>query len=133
MEETTHMEDCAIALDIPTARRSETPSQTGGASGHVPSRAQAGESRAAKFLRELFESGRPLTYLRTTEEQRVGWVLREVGQRLLPNVQVPVWSWSLTDGLRRGDEPADSGLGVPRNLLEFIAELSEAAIFHLKD
>ena len=140
MEETTHMEGRAIALDIPTADPfptpdipAATPSQTGETGGHVPSRAQAGESRAAKFLRELFESGRPLTYLRTTEEQRVGGVLREVGQRLLPNAQVPVWSWSLTDGLRRGDEPADSGLGAPRNLLEFIAEHSEAAIFHLKD
>ena len=36
------------------------------------------ESRAAKTVREIFESGRPLTYIRSSEEQRVARVLREV-------------------------------------------------------
>ena len=39
------------------------------------------ESRAAKTVREIFESGRPLTYIRSPEEQRVARVLREVGRR----------------------------------------------------
>ena len=43
---------------------------------------QSAESRAAKTIREVFESGRPLTYVRTSEEQRVGRVLREVSLRL---------------------------------------------------
>ena len=59
------------------------------------------ESRAAKMIREIFESGRPLTYIRTAEEQRVGKVLREVGRRLCASTPVPVWTWSLTEGLRR--------------------------------
>jgi hypothetical protein len=35
------------------------------------------------MLREVFESGRPLTYVRSAEEQRVARVLREVSLRLL--------------------------------------------------
>jgi len=35
------------------------------------------ESRAAKIIREIFESGRPLTYIRSAEEQRVAKVLGE--------------------------------------------------------
>jgi len=33
------------------------------------------ESRAAKMLREVFDSGRPLTYIRSAEEQRIARVL----------------------------------------------------------
>ena len=40
------------------------------------------ESRAAKTIREVFESGRPLTYIRSAEEQRVAKMLREVATRL---------------------------------------------------
>ncbi|MEN6603531.1 MAG: hypothetical protein ABFD86_14050, partial [Bryobacteraceae bacterium] len=36
------------------------------------------ESRAAATIREVFASGRPLTYVRTAEEQRVARVLAEV-------------------------------------------------------
>jgi hypothetical protein len=37
----------------------------------------AAESRAARTLREIFQSGRPLIYIRSAEEQRVAKVLRE--------------------------------------------------------
>ena len=40
-------------------------------------------SRAAKMLREVFDSGRPLTYIRSTEEQRIARVLHEVSLHLL--------------------------------------------------
>ena len=56
------------------------------------------ESRAAKVIREIFESGRPVTYIRSSEEQRVGRVLREVGQGM--PTPLPVWTWTLTEGLR---------------------------------
>ena len=46
-------------------------------------RPQPVESRAGKTLREIFQSGRPLTYIRSSEEQRVGRVLREVGRALI--------------------------------------------------
>ena len=67
------------------------------------------ESRAAKMLREIFESGRPLTYVRSAEEQRVGNVLRDVSQTLFRSAPTPVWTWSLTEGLRRDGEAARTG------------------------
>lgn len=91
------------------------------------------ESRAAKMLREVFESGRPLTYVLSTEEQRVGKVLREVGLRLLAPAVVPVWTWSLTQGMQLDGQEADARTRAPRAALDFIAAQQGAAIFHLKD
>jgi hypothetical protein len=42
------------------------------------SASQPAESRAAKTVREILESGRPLTYIRSAEEQRVIRILSEV-------------------------------------------------------
>uniref|UniRef100_Q01NC7 Uncharacterized AAA domain-containing protein ycf46 n=1 Tax=Solibacter usitatus (strain Ellin6076) TaxID=234267 RepID=Q01NC7_SOLUE len=92
----------------------------------------AGESRAAKLIREVFESGRPLTYIRSTEELRLGRVLREVSGRL-PGTPLPVWTWSLTEGMHREGEPSAEGTTAPRGALEFIAAHGESGIFHLKD
>ena len=91
------------------------------------------ESRAARTIREIFESGRPLTYVRSAEEQRVARVLADVGMKLNPSAPVPVWTWSLTEGMRRGDEPVEAGTGTPRGVLDFIIAHSGAAIFHLED
>lgn len=91
------------------------------------------ESRAAKMVREVFESGRPVTYIRSAEEQRVARALREVGARLPGERPVPVWTWSLTEGLRREGEPAAAGAETARGALDFIAAHGEPAIFHLKD
>jgi SpoVK/Ycf46/Vps4 family AAA+-type ATPase len=93
----------------------------------------AGESRAATLIREVFESGRPLTYIRSTEEFRVGKVLREVAGRMPGGAAAPVWTWSLTEGLRRDGEDAAEGTLTPRGVLDFIAAHREGAIFHLKD
>ena len=94
---------------------------------------QAPESRAAKMLREVFQSGRPLTYVRTAEEQRIGKVLREVGRTLHASAPVPVWTWSLTQGLLGDDGTAQTGTLEAREALDFIAAHQHAAIFHLKD
>ena len=94
---------------------------------------QAAESRAAKMLREVFQSGRPLTYVRTAEEQRIGKVLREVGRTLHASAPVPVWTWSLTQGLLGEDGTAQTGTLEAREVLDFIAAHQHAAIFHLKD
>jgi SpoVK/Ycf46/Vps4 family AAA+-type ATPase len=98
---------------------------------NVTPQTPAPESRAAKALRELFESGRSLTYLRTTEEHRAGLILQDVAQRLPFPTQV--FTWTLTEGLRRDDEPAKPGTDSPRAALDFIAAFDEPAIFHLKD
>jgi SpoVK/Ycf46/Vps4 family AAA+-type ATPase len=90
------------------------------------------ESRAAKTVREIFESGRPLTYIRSSEEQRVARLLREVAGAM---GSLPVWTWSLTEGMHRvGEESAAApGTETPRGLLDFIIAYQGSAIFHLKD
>lgn len=89
------------------------------------------ESRAAKMLREIFESGRPLTYVRSVEEQRVGRVLRDIGLRLSPSA--PVWTWSLTEGMRSDEAGAEPGTQTARSALDFIVSHKGGGIFHLQD
>jgi hypothetical protein len=91
------------------------------------------ESRAAKMIREIFESGRPLTYIRSAEEQRVERVLAEVAVALSPSAPLPIWTWSLTEGMRRREHPARAGTESPRAALDFIVAHESPAIFHLKD
>ncbi|MGA3204138.1 MAG: AAA family ATPase [Bryobacteraceae bacterium] len=79
------------------------------------------ESRAAKTVREVFASGRPLTYIRSAEEQRVARVLGEVGQR----IGAPIWTWSATEGM--------AGAESPRGALDHIIAHKGSGIFHLKD
>jgi hypothetical protein len=98
-----------------------------------PAGSHSTESRAAKMLREIFESGRPLTYVRSAEEQRVGRVLREVSQGLLASAPTPVWTWSLTEGMHRDGEVPEAGTHSPRGVLDFIVAHKGAGIFHLKD
>ena len=94
--------------------------------------AAAGESRAAKMIREIFESGRPLTYVRSAEEQRVARVLDEVSHTLRGE-RAPVWTWTLTEGLRRDGVGVEQGTENPRAALDFIVAHRGAAIFHLRD
>ena len=91
------------------------------------------ESRAAKTIREVFESGRPLTFIRTAEEQRVANILHEVAQGPVASKPLAVWTWSLTEGMLRGQQAAEPGTQQPRGALDFIATYRGPAIFHLKD
>ena len=100
--------------------------------GECPTSAHpATESRAATLIRESFQSGRPLTYVHTSEEQRVARVLEEVSRGSLDSL--PLWTWSITDGMRLGDGPAEAGAGSARGALDFIVAYQGPAIFHLKD
>ncbi len=94
---------------------------------------EGAESRAAKTVREIFASGRPLTYIRSDEEHRVASVLRDVSARLRGAFTVPVWTWSLTEGMHRDGQPAEPAAATPRGALDFIASHPGPAIFHLKD
>lgn len=96
------------------------------------------ESRAARTVRELFQSGRPLTYIRSTEEQRVARILREVAASTAPagtGAPLPIWNWSLTEGLRSDAEAAVAlpDTEQPRAALDTIAKAAGPAIYHLKD
>lgn len=77
------------------------------------------------MLREAFDSGRPLIYIRSAEEHRVARVLREIG--------LPTWTWTMTEGLRLEDQPAEPGTESPRAVLDFIASYTGTGVFHLKD
>jgi hypothetical protein len=59
------------------------------------------ESRAAQMIREAFQSGRPLTYVHSPEEQRIATVLHEVSRGSLDSIPLPLWTWSVTEGLLR--------------------------------
>jgi SpoVK/Ycf46/Vps4 family AAA+-type ATPase len=98
---------------------------------HAPSKKP--ESRAARTVREIFESGRPLTYIRSAEEQRVVRILDEVAQGPIAATPLPVWTWTVTEGMRHEGEPAQPSTQAPRAALDFILAHQGAAIFHLKD
>jgi ATP-dependent 26S proteasome regulatory subunit len=84
----------------------------------------AAESRAAHAIREVFDSGRSLLYIRSPEEQRVA--------RLLAGMGLPVWTWRLTEGMLH-DGVAEPGTQAARSALDFILTHRGQAIFHLKD
>jgi len=90
------------------------------------------ESRAARELREVIESGRPLTYIQSSEEMRIDSLLKTVAQRLFQPAAT-IWTWTLTEGLHRSDGTAIDGTEVPRAALDFIAAQPGPAIFLLKD
>src|ERR1022692_4407725 len=91
------------------------------------------ESRAATTIREIVESGRPLTYIRSAAEQHIGRLLHEVAFGLGGSTPLPVWEWRLTEGLRKEDGPVEPGTLEPRAVLDFIVAHQDEAIFHLKD
>jgi len=99
-------------------------------------------SRAATALLEIFESGRPLVYVRSAEEGRVADLLRNAGRQLRASKPLPVWTWSLTEGLSSDERRAQVGghdrgnaaearAQDPREVLDFIATHNDPAIFHL--
>ncbi len=108
------------------------PTHSGGLALGAPPEAPS-ESRAAQTIWDIFQSGRPLVYIRSAEEQRVARILQEVAlRRFTP--PVPVWTWSLTEGLPpQSTQPPTPAPTNPRAALDFIAAHPGPAIFHLKD
>jgi AAA+ superfamily predicted ATPase len=107
-------------------------------------RATSQESQSLRTLRQIIESGRPLTYIRSAEEHRIGELLREAARHFFKS-PVPVWTWSLTEGMRRDDDVAAAAAEPlspraaaaeplsARAALDYIASYQGPAIFHLKD
>src|SRR5271156_5774796 len=91
------------------------------------------KNRAGTALLEIFQSGRPLVYIRSSEEGRVADLLRDAGRHLRPSMPIPVWTWSLTEGLSGDEGEAEAPSLDPREALDFIAGHEHPAIFHLKD
>jgi len=111
---------------LPTDARSASLSPTA-----LPESCPA-ESRAASTIWTIFESARPLAYIRSAEEQRIARILAELALRKFAP-PIPVFAWTLTQGLRRGLEEPEAGTYDPRQALDFIAAHRGPAIFHLKD
>ncbi len=88
------------------------------------------ESRALRSLRDITESGRPLAYVRSAEERRIMALLREAAGRSKP--ALPVWTWSLTEGMRRDGAKSGKETG-PRAALDFVAAHEGPAYFLFKD
>jgi len=91
------------------------------------------ENRAARTLLEIFQSGRPLVYVRSAEESRVAELLRGIGRQMRPTKPLPVWTWSLTEGLVGERAEAQARVLNPLEVLDFVISHNEPAIFHLKD
>jgi len=90
------------------------------------------ESRAVRVLREIVESGRPLVYVRSAEEQRVTALLREVASRLF-SPPAPLWIWTITEGMRRDGSAGDGKTVAPRAALDFVASHKGPGVFLLND
>jgi hypothetical protein len=81
-------------------------------------------------LKRLILSFHSLIAIETVEEERVETILRDVASSL----HQPLYTWSITAGLRRGYGPAIEGTTDASLLLRFIIEEgSEEAIYLLKD
>jgi ATP-dependent 26S proteasome regulatory subunit len=90
------------------------------------------ESLALNEIRGLVQAGRPLIYLLSHEEGRVAELLNEAANTLFPN-PVPLFTWSVTEGMRGPQGLVESGDGGPRAALDFVAAYEGAALFLLKD
>ena len=94
-------------------------------------------NRALTNLLDVFRSGRPLVYIRSAEEGRVAGLLREASKLLHPSAPIPVWAWSLTEGLVREDAKAEASALAhapalakdPLEALDFIAAHNEPGNF----
>ena len=91
------------------------------------------QSRALGTLREIFEAGRPISYIRSAEEQRVASLLREAARTFF-DPALPVWTWTMTDGLV-GDAGGSAGKETrdPRTALDFVLTHDQPGIFQFKD
>ena len=90
-------------------------------------------SRALRSIEELVRAGRPIVYIHSPEEGRVGQLLAEAASELFP-AKVPVFTWTLTEGLR-GEDGKELGEGTrdPRTALDWVVAHDGAALFHLED
>ncbi len=82
-------------------------------------------------LELLLRSHVPLLAVETDEEQRV----RELFCRLIPRLGRPLYSWSITDGLRRLDleGPPMEGTAEPAAFLRHVRDSKQAAVYLVPD
>lgn len=97
--------------------------------------ASPAQGRAAESIRELLLTGWPVSFIRTTEEERVSRILAGIAPTL-PGFENAgaLWSWSLTEGLKKnGDSEAQPGTESAKGALDFIVAYPKPGLFQLKD
>lgn len=81
-------------------------------------------------LKALVQSMQPVVAIETVEEERVDGLL----QALAAELRLPLFTWTVTQGLRRTDGAgAVHGTADPKLLLRHLATLTVQGLFHLKD
>jgi hypothetical protein len=89
-------------------------------------------SRALSQLQELFEAGRPLIYIRSPEEGRIQELVHEAAERLFTPA-LPVYVWTVTEGLRGPDGAIVAHTAEPRAALDHVLLHERPALFVLRD
>ncbi len=95
--------------------------------------AKDASNRSLAAIKELVDAGRPLIYLKSAEEERVQHLLLDAAQQLFSS-PVPVFTWSVTEGLRGSDGTSVGETTVqPRAALDWIIGYEGPALFNLRD
>jgi len=95
--------------------------------------AQATPNRALAEIKELIDAGRPLIYLKSSEEERVQQLLLDAAQQLFA-APLDVYTWTATEGLRGPDgESVGEATVHPRTALDWLIDHQGPALFNLRD
>lgn len=86
-----------------------------------------------RFLRDIVDSGRPLVYICTPEEERVRQLLRTAAESFFAT-PLPICTWSSTAGMwwNQPEDPTAEAV-TPLGVLDYIIAHPEPALFHLQD
>ncbi len=80
-------------------------------------------------IQGILDTGRPLLYIQTTEEDRVIGVFRRIAEARRGDL----FLWSVTEGLLQNGKPLPSQPEGARGILDFIVAHDQPGIFLLKD
>jgi len=90
-------------------------------------------NRALGEIKELIDAVRPLVYLKSAEEERVHQLLSDAAKQLFAK-PVPLYTWTVTEGLRGSDgAPVGKDTVHPRAALDWIVACPHPALFNLRD
>jgi len=88
--------------------------------------------RAIDEIKDLIDAGRPLVYLKSPEEDRIHHLIEQVAATLF-SPPVPVYTWTVTEGMRGPDHAVVPGTLEPRGALDHIVAHERPALFILCD
>lgn len=89
-------------------------------------------SKSLAAIQGIMDSGRPLFYIQSAEEDRVIGLLERIAEQRRGG-RLDLLLWSVTEGLRQNGKPVKNQPDGPRGILDFILEHDKPGIFLLKD